>query len=119
MSGNDEDGMSARDRETGLRVLAQRAEILKTIATSANVLPFTIAASYCRDALQEVDEVIAAIDLALATGSANANQRENVAANLRRIATTLDAALFMGGFNAPCARSVDEWRNALTAILVS
>ncbi|MDB5584264.1 MAG: hypothetical protein JWR80_9440 [Bradyrhizobium sp.] len=110
---------SAQDLEAELRLLAQRAAVLRLVATSAKVLPLTIAASDRNHAGDEVDMVAAAIDLVLETGAADAGQVEQFAKNLHRIAATLDTALYMGGFNAPCERSVIEWRTVLQAIMAS
>jgi hypothetical protein len=54
---------------------------------------------------------------ALETGATTMALREQYQEALRQIVATLDAALYMGGFNAPFARSVAEWRTALEAIM--
>lgn len=46
MPDGDEDGMSARDLESDPRQLVERAMAVKMIATSANVIPHTIAAGH-------------------------------------------------------------------------
>ncbi len=113
--GGNESG--ARNHEDALRLLGERTGELSRIARLITVVPRSVAEgalTRSRAELLTIEYTIRAISLAPDEGF---DLLDQIAVSLRRIAITLDQALYMSGINAAGGVALNTLRDALQTIL--